>query len=151
MNYFRGTVTHATVEKNCGGTVGKKCWLDRNLGAIRGATSVTDYKAYGDLFQWGRGDDGHQVMTWTNASTGTGTTVVTGPNSNDNPGIPNWIHISNNSPYDWRIPQNNSLWQGVNGKTILVQPAGGCRKKLNGLRSGLVGALVMRQVHSLLC
>jgi uncharacterized protein (TIGR02145 family) len=116
FTYRGSTVTYGTVEKNYGGTVGKKCWLDRNLGAIRVATSVTDYQAYGDLFQWGRGDDGHQVMNWTNASTGTGTTVVTGPNSNDNPGIANWIHISNNSPYDWRIPQNNSLWQGVNGK-----------------------------------
>ena len=36
------------------------CWLDRNLGALQVCTSSTDEKCYGDLFQWGRGDDGHQ-------------------------------------------------------------------------------------------
>ena len=34
--------------------------------------------------------------------------------STDNPGHDNFI-IASNSPYDWRNPQNNSLWQGVNG------------------------------------
>ena len=37
-----------------------KTWMDRNLGASRAATSKTDEQAYGDLYQWGRGADGHQ-------------------------------------------------------------------------------------------
>jgi len=40
-----------------------KCWLDRNLGASQPAASSTDNLAYGDLFQWGREDDGHQLRT----------------------------------------------------------------------------------------
>jgi hypothetical protein len=35
-------------------------WMDRNLGASRVATSSTDSEAYGDLYQWGRGTDGHE-------------------------------------------------------------------------------------------
>lgn len=40
-----------------------KTWLDRNLGASRVANSATDSKAYGDLYQWGRPKDGHQLRT----------------------------------------------------------------------------------------
>ncbi len=38
-----------------------KVWLDRNLGATQVATNSTDADSYGDLYQWGRGADGHQV------------------------------------------------------------------------------------------
>jgi len=38
-----------------------RVWLDRNLGAKRVATSSTDSLAYGDLYQWGRINDGHQL------------------------------------------------------------------------------------------
>ena len=40
-----------------------KVWLDRNLGATQVATSSTDAASYGDLYQWGRGADGHQLRT----------------------------------------------------------------------------------------
>jgi uncharacterized protein (TIGR02145 family) len=40
-----------------------KVWLDRNLGATQVATSSTDAASYGDLYQWGRAADGHQVRT----------------------------------------------------------------------------------------
>ena len=40
-----------------------KTWLDRNLGATQVATSSTDAASYGDLYQWGRAADGHQVRT----------------------------------------------------------------------------------------
>jgi len=40
-----------------------KVWLDRNLGASQVATSPTDAASYGDLYQWGRGADGHQLRT----------------------------------------------------------------------------------------
>lgn len=82
-----------------------KTWMDRNLGATRAATSNTDTEAYGDLYQWGRADDGHQKRT----SSTTGTL-----SSSDTPGHGNFI-TSGNSPYDWRSPQNDNLWQGVNG------------------------------------
>jgi uncharacterized protein (TIGR02145 family) len=82
-----------------------KTWMDRNLGASRAATSRADPEAYGDLYQWGRDDDGHQKRT-------SGTTTIL--SSSDSPGHGNFI-LSSNSPYDWRNPQNTDLWQGANG------------------------------------
>ena len=52
---------------------GGKVWLDRNLGATQVALSSTDADAYGSLFQWGRPADGHQLITWINSTTGSGT------------------------------------------------------------------------------
>lgn len=82
-----------------------RCWLDRNLGATQVATSSTDVNSFGDLFQWGRGADGHQLRT-----SGTTTTLST----SDVPGNSNFIKATA-TPYDWRNPQNDNLWQGVNG------------------------------------
>jgi uncharacterized protein (TIGR02145 family) len=82
-----------------------KTWMDRNLGASRAATSSTDSLAYGDLYQWGRGNDGHQCRN----STTTDILSIT-----DQAGNANFI-LAPNTPYDWRSPQNTNLWQGVNG------------------------------------
>jgi uncharacterized protein (TIGR02145 family) len=82
-----------------------KIWMDRNLGASQVATSSTDAAAYGDLYQWGRAADGHQLK-----SSGTTPTL----SSTDAPGNANFILVSS-SPYDWRSPQITNLWQGVNG------------------------------------
>lgn len=38
-------------------------WLQQNLGSSQTASSVDDENSYGDLFQWGRWDDGHQKRT----------------------------------------------------------------------------------------
>lgn len=97
---YNGTaVTYGTVI-NAG-----KCWLDRNLGALSAATSSSDPDAYGDLFQWGRLDDGHQVRT-SNLSASTSSTDI--PGNAD-------FYIPNVIPYDWRSPQNDNLWQGSTG------------------------------------
>ena len=93
-----------------------KIWMDRNLGATQVATVYNDHLAYGSLFQWGRGADGHQVINRSGANTGTvANGATTGPyNGGDTP--PNALFITvANSPFDWRSTQNNSLWQGVNG------------------------------------
>lgn len=82
-----------------------RVWMDRNLGASRVATSSTDSEAYGDLYQWGRGTDGHEKRTSQTTST---------LSSSDTPGHGKFITLSN-SPYDWRSPKNDKLWQGVNG------------------------------------
>src|SRR6056297_1536419 len=76
-------------------------WMDRNLGATQVATSSTDADAYGDLYQWGRAADGHQLRT-----SGTTSTLAT----SDIPGHSDFITIGS-SPYDWRSPQNDNLWQ----------------------------------------
>ena len=82
-----------------------RTWMDRNLGASQVATSSTDSLAYGDLYQWGRGFDGHQCR---NSDT------TSSLNNGDDPGHSDFITKSS-SPYDWRNPQNDSLWQGVDG------------------------------------
>jgi uncharacterized protein (TIGR02145 family) len=82
-----------------------RTWMDRNLGASRVATSSTDTQAYGDLYQWGRRTDGHQKR---NSST---TTTLSNSNT---PSHGSFI-LAPDSPNDWRSPQNNSLWQGLNG------------------------------------
>jgi len=82
-----------------------KCWLDRNLGATQVATSLDDSLSYGDLFQWGRGDDGHQLRTSNTTST---------LSSTDDPGHSDFI-TNTSDPYDWRSPQNDNLWQGETG------------------------------------
>ncbi|MGF1639242.1 MAG: hypothetical protein ACFCUU_19350 [Cyclobacteriaceae bacterium] len=82
-----------------------KIWMDRNLGASRLATSSFDVDAKGDLYQWGRGSDGHQVIT-----SGTTSTL----SNNDIPGHGDFILTSSGS-FDWRSSPNNNLWQGVNG------------------------------------
>jgi len=98
--YNGNTVTYGSVT-----SANNRCWLDRNLGAEQVATSSADGASYGDLFQWGRLDDGHQERT--------SPTTATLSNS-DVPGHGNFITVQN-YPYDWRSPQNNNLWQGVYG------------------------------------
>lgn len=82
-----------------------KRWMDRNLGAERKATSSTDELSYGDLYQWGRGRDGHQCR---DSRTRTGSTSL------DHPGHDRFI-LETTAENDWRNPQNNSLWQGLTG------------------------------------
>lgn len=40
-----------------------RLWLDRNLGAAQICTTLRDDACYGDLYQWGRNADGHQLRT----------------------------------------------------------------------------------------
>ncbi len=84
-----------------------RTWMDRNLGATQVATSSTDAASYGDLYQWGRGTDGHQIRT-------SGTTM-TGTSSTEVPGHPNFILIGRSVSRDWLNPQNNNLWQPATG------------------------------------
>jgi len=84
-----------------------RVWMDRNLGASQVATSSTDANSYGDLYQWGRSADGHQLRT--SGSTNT-------LSSTDVPGNDYFIIVTNSYfPFDWRSTRNNNLWQGVNG------------------------------------
>ncbi len=82
-----------------------KIWMDRNLGASQAATSSTDANAYGDFYQWGRRSDGHQCRTSATSAT---------LSSTDQPAHGDFITV-NSGNVDWRSPQNNNLWQGVNG------------------------------------
>lgn len=63
FNYKGQSVTYTTVRGQDG-----KIWLQQNLGSAQVATSQNDADSYGDLFQWGRWDDGHQVRNSSTAS-----------------------------------------------------------------------------------
>jgi len=103
--YNGSAVTYGTV--NGGFNSGQYCWLDRNLGASQVAISSADALAYGDLFQWGRADDGHQIRT---------SGVISGPVVNTLPGN---SFVSNTTGtqhwYNGTNPSPDSFWQGLSG------------------------------------
>jgi prepilin-type N-terminal cleavage/methylation domain-containing protein/uncharacterized protein (TIGR02145 family) len=101
FTYNGSPVTYGTVLNS----TTTRCWLDRNLGATQVAMSDSDVDSYGNLFQWGRLDDGHQNR----ASLTTSTLATT-----DFPGHSSFI-LRASYPFNWRNPQNNDLWQGLNG------------------------------------
>jgi len=97
FTYNGSTVTYGTVISS------GQCWLDRNLGAAyKPTTNSVDANTFGDLFQWGRAADGHQIIT---------SSTTTSVSTSNTPGNPNFIV----TPSDWRSPQNDNLWQGANG------------------------------------
>jgi uncharacterized protein (TIGR02145 family) len=93
-----------------------KTWLNNNLGANYAnttngafnptvqASSSTDANAYGSLFQWGRYSDGHESRT-----SGTTAGPIATPWTSTN------FITNGTTPFDWRTPQDDNLWQGVNG------------------------------------
>ncbi len=87
--------------------VTQRVWFNRNVGASQVATSPTDANAYGDLYQWGRDTDGHEKRF---------SPTTSAFSSSDSPGHGSFI-LTPNHPWDcdWRKPQNNNLWQWVNG------------------------------------
>lgn len=110
--YNGAQVTYAIVVS----PITNRRWLDRNLGAPNAANAYNDFANYGDAFQWGRGADGHQLTNRT--ATSAGTTGVNGTESalatSDAPGHNKFI-LTSSSPFDWRNPKNDNLWQGING------------------------------------
>ena len=95
---WTGTISYANTVLTTTG----KTWMDRNLGASQVAGASNDAASYGDLYQWGRGTDGHQLRT---------SATTTSLSNSYNPGNANFILAS----ADWRSSQNDNLWQGVNG------------------------------------
>jgi hypothetical protein len=88
-------------------------WMDKNLGACQTPTSSTDALSYGDLYQWERRSDGHQIR---NSAT-TSTNVSSNPNHGDfilgsnwytgNDAGSRWVGISapnNTCPVGYRLP-----------------------------------------------
>ena len=100
-------------------SAGGRIWLDRNLGASRVATSLTDAQGYGDYYQWGRPADGHQIQYKINNNS-SGVTNVRSSTSIPSHGL--WIQ-SDDVSHDWLITPDNSLWTGAN-PTNNVCPVG---------------------------
>lgn len=81
--------------------------MDKNLGAARVAKRSDDAESFGDLYQWGRGKDGHEQRN---------SPVTTTLSDSDTPGHGYFIAKPGyDRVYDWRSEQNNALWQGANG------------------------------------
>ncbi|MCP4233304.1 MAG: hypothetical protein GY770_06920 [Aestuariibacter sp.] len=85
-------------------------WMDRNLGATQVATSSSDAASYGDLYQWGRGADGHQLRT---SSTTTTNATTAEPSQGYNSWDGKFIFAGPAS--DWLVTNDDNLWQGVSG------------------------------------
>ena len=87
---------------NCVASAGQT-WMDRNLGAERVAAALDDPAAYGDLYQWGRLQDGHEQRNSLTSDI---------KSDSDTPGHGKFI----TGLFDWREPSNNNLWQdsGIN-------------------------------------
>ena len=91
-------------------TATKRIWLDRNLGATQVATSSTDADSYGDLYQWGRNTDGHQIR---------GSSIVGGPVGSGSEGA-NFI----TSTSDWLTIKDDTRWNGSTKGTHDPCPSG---------------------------
>ena len=102
FTYMGQTVVYGIVTSP---TTGRK-WMDRNLGAGKVAAFFTDATAYGDLFQWGRLADGHQLRT---------SDTTSNLSVSDVPSTSKFILGVNDPAADWRTPSNDNLWQGNSG------------------------------------
>jgi len=98
----------------------KKIWLKNDLGADyanldktgifnpgQQVVTITDNKAYGSLFQFGRRPDGHELINWTSSTAGAGVYNTTTTRTNT-PTHANFIY--NNANDDWRTTVSNTLW-----------------------------------------
>lgn len=105
-------VTYTTVR----GTDGY-VWLQQNLGSNAVAVSETDVNGYGDYFQWGRSDDGHQLANspiQTTAIVPNDPTGLGGAKSNFISSTPSW----------WNLGTTADSWSAET--TDLVTANDGC-------------------------
>jgi uncharacterized protein (TIGR02145 family) len=89
-----------------------RIWMDRNLGATQVATSSQDFAAYGDLYQWGRGSDGHQVIVREAASPANGSAPPAGSSSTAPGPVASGSEGGNfiTSSSDWLSTQDDTRW-----------------------------------------
>ncbi|SEM75554.1 major paralogous domain-containing protein/Por secretion system C-terminal sorting domain-containing protein [Chryseobacterium taichungense] len=101
FTYNGQNVTYTTVRGADG-----KIWLQQNLGSSRVATSLDDTESYGDLFQWGRWDDGHQLR---NSAT------VSAPSANSPDGLSGIISfiLGSGSASWWATNATSDAWNAA--------------------------------------
>ena len=108
-----------------------KMWLDRNLGANRVAASQSDAEAIGDLFQHGRGMDGHQDPSSSTRSgpvtlgtEGSDFILATGSDTDSwitNPPSTLWSdpdHANNLCPSGFKVPTRAEWEAEINGFSL---------------------------------
>lgn len=138
-----------------------RVWLDRNIGANRVCSNLSDMQCYGDYHQWGRGIDGHQrinsITTNTQASSvsNVGDEFIIDPTdwtASDSSGSlrsANWSKTDGSSvcPVGFRVPTptelyNETINQGVVDHTtafsnFLKLPSAGYRDNTTGTMDSL--------------
>ena len=104
MQHFNGAAwvnmvgaTAALLSTDVYSTTGQT-WMDRNLGATQVATSSTDAASYGNHYQWGKKQE-----------FGASITTSAGPVADATAAGTNFI-TNSTAPFDWRNPQDDSLW-----------------------------------------
>lgn len=118
---------------------GNKHWLQTNLGAHynqvghpnfnpdAAATNADDYLAFGSLFQVGRNSDGHELLTWTSATSATGLspTATPAPAANiiANTGL---YYVSTNASRQTGVTGNNYGTAIDSNGRIIIGPGMPC-------------------------
>lgn len=98
FTYHGQSVNYATVRAADG-----KVWLLQNLGSERVAETLNDEISYGDLFQWGRWDDGHQLRN---------SSLVSSPVDNTPNGLQGVGSFITGSPAWWSSNGADDKWVG---------------------------------------
>ncbi|MBP2618327.1 T9SS type A sorting domain-containing protein [Chryseobacterium jejuense] len=97
---YRGQpVTYTTVR-----TADGNIWFQQNLGSERVAESLDDEQSYGDMFQWGRWDDGHQMRN---------SSVISSPADNTPEGLQGSGSFITGSPAWWASNGADDKWTGT--------------------------------------
>ncbi|WP_300660142.1 GEVED domain-containing protein, partial [Fluviicola sp.] len=96
---YKGVSTQYTTVRAADGNV----WMQQNLGSDEIATASNDAASYGDLFQWGRWDDGHQART--------STLSTVAPTPNNPTGLVATTEFLNSTPVWWDGAALSDTWQ----------------------------------------
>ncbi len=96
FTYKGQPAAYTTVRANDG-----KIWLQQNLGSPQVAFHENDAASYGDYFQWGRWDDGHQTRT--------------SQTINGGPSLMNPSHIPSGNPNFITGTNADTKWWGIGG------------------------------------
>ncbi|GAA5099043.1 hypothetical protein GCM10023210_35940 [Chryseobacterium ginsengisoli] len=104
---YRGQIVSYTTVRGMDG----KVWLQQNLGSSQVATSLDDANSYGDLFQWGRWDDGHQLRT-------SATTTTPSTNSPDGLAGTNSFIIGSSTASWWATNATSDAWNASSSTSV---------------------------------
>ncbi|SDQ48813.1 major paralogous domain-containing protein/Por secretion system C-terminal sorting domain-containing protein [Chryseobacterium soldanellicola] len=104
---YKGQAVSYTTVRGADG----KVWLQQNLGSTKVAATLDDADSYGDLFQWGRWDDGHQLRN-------SATSAAPSTNAPDGlTGIDTFI-IGSGAASWWAANATSDAWNASNAASV---------------------------------
>ncbi len=116
FNYRGNPVTYTIVR-----AADSVIWLQQNLGSSQVATANNDAQSYGDLFQWGRWDDGHQVRS--PLSSTQQVTLSTIDPAGISPGNPNFLQPASSGDNWWNALVSSNIPTIGPNNTWSVEPS----------------------------